>query len=843
MEESSVSFGAWVARLRRAEDLTQHALAQRVGCSVSALRKIEADERRPSREVAELLARALGVPAEQQPLFLRVARREVMVERLPAPEEVAAAAYRSTLGLAGGTPPESPVAGSSTSAVPPNAGPQADGQPRLVHEEALASMKVFGSPAAGALPLPTTPLVGRDAELATLLALFGQPACRLVTLVGPGGIGKTRLALQAASILRERGAPVVFVALTSLQAAEQLAQIVASALGVAAAGASAGDALGAWLAPRAQVLVLDSMEHLLEGAGLLSQLLEQAPGLRLLVTSRERLNLQGEWVLEVHGLPVPPLPTPLQAGGAGAGLEGFSAVQLFLHSAQRARVGFAPTSEDLAAIARICRLVDGMPLAIELAAGWVRILSCAEIADEIERDLHFLASQARDVPARHRSIASLFDQSWALLEERERQVLSRLSVFRAGFTREMAERVAGATLPVLSSLVAHSLVRRTGDQRYDLHELVRQYAFDRLRTSGALPTIERALVATIRSLVRTARPEMIGPQQTAWLDRLTLELNNLRAALDWCHHAGEIAIGLEMAAGLAAYWYQRDAQREGVRRIGSFLEAVDELEGDPATPRPAGSEVLQPHALIDALNGYGYLAYELGAFTAARDRLEQALGLLQQTPNSQLEGVVLNTLGQVLAGMGDLDGARTVLERALALAPDDSYAQRRRALSLMALADVQSLAGENERAQFLYAASASVWRESGDRNALAYALRKWGWSALYSNDLDEAQRLAVESLELNLVTGSHIGILASVVCVGAVLLAQGEVAEAARLLFAAEAILERTHTRLRPGDQTGHQAALASLRAHWGEPEAATLAAAAQKLTLEEVVSLALPSK
>lgn len=847
MDESRVSFGAWVARLRRAQDLTQQELAARAGCSVSALRKIESDERRPSREIAALLAQALGVPGDQQTLFLRVARRELMVERLPAPEVVAAAAF-----TAGHTRPENARAAAvRAEADLPFAAPHAPVTPDLTPPDARSAATLPPLPAPTPLPQPSTPLVGRDAELATVQGLFAEPGCRMVTLIGPGGIGKTRLALQAAAQLQaSENAPLYFVALTSLQstpahadpaqAMEQLAQTLAVTVGAPLEGAACKeDQLAAWLAPRSLTLVLDSMEYLLDGADLLALLLAQAPGLRLLVTSRERLNLHGEWVLEVRGLPAPPLPSPLQPAETGAQVEAYSAVQLFLHSAQRARVGFLPSSEELVAIARICRLVDGLPLALELAAGWVRILSCAEIADEIERDLHFLSSQARDVPARHRSMTTLFEQSWALLEERERQALSRLAIFRGGFTREMAAEVAGASLPVLSSLVARSLVRRSSEQRYDLHELVRQFALERLRAGGAAHATERALVMAMRTLVRTARPAMIGPEQMRWLDRVAVEQDNLRAALDWCTQAGEIAIGLEIATAMTSYWYQRDVQREGLRRLGALLDAADRLPGDPATPRAAGSEPLEPHILVDALHGFAYLAYEVSEFVLARRRIDEGLEILAQVPSPHLEVGLLNTLGQVLAGMGDLEAARTVLERTLALAPDDGYAERRRGVALMALADVHSLTGEDARAQFLYAASASVWRESGDMNALAYAERKWGWSALRSGDLVEAERLAADSLRLNLRTESRIGILASIVCLGAVRVAKGDVEHGARLLFAAEGLLEGAFIRLRPGDQLGQIDAMAAARAQLGDA-AAGLARAARTLPLEDVIALAL---
>ena len=232
------------------------------------------------------------------------------------------------------------------------------------------------------------------------------------------------------------------------------------------------------------MLLLDNLEHLLpppqplplqeQGVEVITALLQHAPAIKLLTTSRERLKVQGEWVFEIGGLPVPP-------GDQTDELEDYSATLLFLQSAQRAQVGLVLPVEERRAVARLCRLVEGMPLGIELAAAWVQTLSCQEIAQETERSLDFLAVSARDVPDRHRSIRAVFDHSWKLLSAEEQQVMRRLSVFRGGFRREAAEAVAEATLPLLSALIDKSLLRRTAANRYDLHELVRQYAEAKLQ--------------------------------------------------------------------------------------------------------------------------------------------------------------------------------------------------------------------------------------------------------------------------------------------------------------------------------------------------------------------------
>jgi predicted ATPase len=303
-------------------------------------------------------------------------------------------------------------------------------------------------------------LIGREAELAELARLLRDPQCRLLTLAGPGGIGKTRLAIEVACRHQDQFPDGAF---NYLRAKESL-------------------------------LVLDNVEHLLEGVDLFAEMLERAPGVKLLVTSRERLNLQGEWVFEIQGLPVPPTD---QADRA----EEYSAAALFAQSARRAQAGFELEAEERPSVVRICQMVEGMPLGIELAAAWVPVLTCREIAHEIERGMDFLATTMRDVPERQRSLRAAFDflattmrdvperqrslraafdHSWSLLSADERGVLCRLAVFQGGFEREAGEQVAGASLPSLLALASKSLVRRAESGRYDLHEVVRQYALSHL---------------------------------------------------------------------------------------------------------------------------------------------------------------------------------------------------------------------------------------------------------------------------------------------------------------------------------------------------------------------------
>ena len=503
MDMTSVSFGSWTKRRRRMLDLTQKELAQRAGCSIAALQKIERDERRPSRQLAERLADFLEVPPDQRTLLLKVARRERVIEALPPMPQPATPSNRT----------------------------RSRSEP----------------------PIPPTPLVGRELELVEIARLLHDPQCRLLTLTGAGGIGKTRLALESARRLHEtmcHGA--FFVSLVGVSAPEFIVPAIADALGLGMSGSLNQMAqLLNYLREKQVLIVLDNFEHLLDGAELLSEILQHAPGVKLLVSSRELLHLQAEWVLEVHGLLVPQSATIEE-------LEASSSTMLFLQRAQQVRVGFVLTDVERTAVLRICQLVQGLPLAIELAAAWVWTLSCREIAYEIERGLDFLAATARDMPERHRSITTVFDQSWKLLSSDEQRVLRQLSVFRGSFTRRAAERVAGTRLPLLSALVDKSLVQHSDEHagRFELHELIRQYAAVRLEENMAEEPENRERHSHYYlTLLEEQEPALRSRCQKETLTKLTADIDNLRVAWDFAI-SGESIDLLLRAAGPLYYFYE-----------------------------------------------------------------------------------------------------------------------------------------------------------------------------------------------------------------------------------------------------------------------------------------------
>lgn len=396
---SELSFGDWVRRRRKTLDLTQEQLADLVGCSHSAIRKIETNERRPSIQIAELLAIHLKIPDNQQTLFLQVARGVVGAKKLPSSET-----------------------------------------------ERVSTHQTLAPPAN--LPAPSTPFIGRGQDIATLTKLIQDPHCRLVTILGPGGTGKTRLSIHVA----ERSLPafdgrVYFVPLAPLDNPDSILPAIASIFGLVTPNVDLKGRLIGYLREKHILLVLDNFEHLLDGASLLNEFLIQAPYLKFLVTSRERLNLEGEWTLELSGLAVPPETMQPESGV-------YDALELFEQSVKRVRPGISFTEADRAAAVHICNLVEGLPLAIELAAAWSQMLSSSEIAREIEKSFDFLKSSKRNLPERHKSLRAVFEHSWQLLTGEERAIVARLSIFRGGFTRHAAESIAGASLETLSGLLA-----------------------------------------------------------------------------------------------------------------------------------------------------------------------------------------------------------------------------------------------------------------------------------------------------------------------------------------------------------------------------------------------------
>jgi DNA-binding SARP family transcriptional activator/predicted ATPase len=413
-------------------------------------------------------------------------------------------------------------------------------------------LKSAAAPPPHNLPPQPTAFVGRAAELAEIARYLNDPSDQLLTLVGSGGIGKTRLALQAAARCVEPEASyearfangVFLIPLAGVAAGAQgeaepsLMAAMADALHFDFQGPVHPQAqLLSYLRDKRMLLVLDNFEHLVAEARQLGDILRLAPGIKLLVTSRARLNLREECLLEIIGLDYPTEAEAAAATQAGADPAGdYSAIALFVQQARRMRPGSSLSPDDWPAVVRICQLAEGVPLAIELAASWLRVLSCGEILAELELGLDFLTSSLQNVPERHRSLRAVFDHSWALLPVDEQALFRRLSVFRGGFQREAAAQVVEASLPLLAGLADKSLVRRSAAGRYEVHELLRQYAEEQLRQApGEFTQVHDQHCRYYAALLSQYGPQLQGTsgEIEAALAALSLERENVRAAWNW----------------------------------------------------------------------------------------------------------------------------------------------------------------------------------------------------------------------------------------------------------------------------------------------------------------------
>lgn len=380
------------------------------------------------------------------------------------------------------------------------------------------------------LPLQTMPFIGRRDEIAGIVQRLMEPDCNLLTLIGPGGMGKTRLAIEVAQTLAKTHPPldgVYFVDLQPLNSGNLLEIALANALNLVISGADEPlSQLLSYLDGRAALLLLDNFEHVLDRAGLLAEIIKTAPQTKLLVTSREALNIQEEWLWQVVGLQTPD--PQLQTG-----IENYSAVQLFVERARRVRQNFTLTSQETH-VARICQLVEGMPLALELAASWTKALSCAEIADEIQHNLNFLTTSKRNMLERHQSMQAVFDYSWQLLTEAERAAFPQLSVFRGGFRREAAEQVTGASLAVLAGLVDKSFLSLSTAGRYEIHELIRQYGEEHLsNVPDAKNEAQQRHCLYYADFLHGREPILRGPEQNRALDEIKDDFDNVRLSWEW----------------------------------------------------------------------------------------------------------------------------------------------------------------------------------------------------------------------------------------------------------------------------------------------------------------------
>lgn len=722
---STLTFGRWLKRLRAQHDLTQEALAELAYCSVQTIRFFEGGKRRPSVEMAERLVEVLAVPVDQQGAFIRLARTPLTATEAIVPE--------ITVAEIGATPDESilPVAKTnpSTSTVSPSTG-EKSAPPRL--------------------PLPTTLLVGRQPEAEQLQNLFLQEGQRLVTLVGPGGIGKTRLALHMAHALEPYFAMgAIFVPLVSISTGVELPTAIAGAMNRTLHHESSGMAqLDALLADQSLLLVLDNFEHLLAADGdaviaLIDHIGQQLPGISMLITSRERLRLPGEHIFELGGLSIPQTSPHLDPVTSDA-------VLFFLQRARQVVPSFALTPTNRAAIIRLSNLLGGMPLGIELAAAWMRTLSPDEIAAEIERSLDFLALSDRGVPARHRSLRAAFEHSWRLLSADEQKVAARLSIFRGGFRREGAQEVAGANLPNLAALIDKSLVQvvtksvgQEGGLRYEIHELIRQYLREKLAEMGdetAVATRHIEYFTHMAEKVNAHTYATIAPES---LRHLQAEHGNLRAAMEWALLARNAPnLGLRLVGSLGRFWYFGDAWTEGIEWLRLAFAAIDET-----TPSEVRARVLMQ---------LGDLEHTMSEYADAQKHLAEALSLWRRLDDQPRIAWTLFTIAIVYSTLAYFDEAEVLFDESLAI-----YRQLDEPwfIALVLMQTASNLLSNNnfERALPLLDEALPIFRTQGRTMVLSVALILQGWVLVNQGRYQEAIALYQEAYETTVAEGNYQG--------------------------------------------------------------------------------------
>jgi predicted ATPase/transcriptional regulator with XRE-family HTH domain len=745
-KDLSVHFGDWLKQKRKALDLTQEELAQRAGCSAHHLRKQEAGDRKPSKQLASLLARALEIPQEDQINFIRMARGKRAADRVLLP-------------------PFDQVAG------PP--------QPA----KATSSMRT--------LPQLLNPLIGRKAELQAVQRIFHSPACRLLTVVGPGGIGKTRLAIEVALHYQDLfSAGLCFVPLASLSSPSFLIPTLADALGLYLSNTSdQKEQLVSFLIEQAQqpfMLVLDNLEHLLqseEDGGnssppmFLTELLQRVTNLKLLVTSRERLYLQGEWTFELKGLPIPII-------GQLDRFEDTGAVMLFVQRALQVQTDFDLTPEEKLAVVQICHMVEGSPLAIELAAAWTSILSCREIASEIESNLDFLATSMRDVPERHRSMRAAFDHSWRLLTDEERCVLGQLSVFQGGFLREAAEQVTCATLPLLASLVSKSLLQRKENGRFGFHEVIRQYALSHFAEDPDYETVNDRHCDFCLNLLREREAALHGASQQEAVRELTDEIGNVRTAFVWAIRRKKFPLLGQALRCFAWFCDIRGWLREGIEQGELAAQALraGSISGD------------RQKALGLGLGAQGLLYFRLGQYDRAQALLEESLNLLRPIGDPALLPDKLIIYGVILFLCAEIDRAKILIEEGLmcAQAKGDSWHE---ALGLFNLGMLDDVSGRYVEAYDQMVTSLAKWRTLGDQRMVALALNFLSPTTIRLGRYEQANAFLQESLALTTQLGDRWGMGTAYRCLGLLALAQGSPSQAESLIHTSIALFTELGAR------------------------------------------------